>query len=174
MSPVVAVLLLLAGLSEALGRLLPMVARRPGTSRSRTIALLLTGALIEGSVFALWPLTARTLAGLTLPSCCAQPPGDPSAPLTGADALTWTPGLAAPLLLAAVLAFPLLGPLLHLLLLVGVGASLAAPLATLTGLGWWTAAGCVALAGIGLGITVEAVRYVVIKINTPTPQELPT
>jgi hypothetical protein len=78
--------------------------------------------------------------------------------------LRWTPGLVAPLLLAAVLAFPLLGPLLHLLLLVGVGASLAGPLATATGLEWGAAAGCVAVAGLGLAVAVDAVRRLVGRI----------
>ncbi|MEU8360027.1 hypothetical protein AB0C27_28850 [Nonomuraea sp. NPDC048882] len=204
MSPAVAVLLLLAGLSEAAGRLLPLLARRtgasrpgtsrlvalssgiprprtsrpstsgpstsrpgalssatlrpdtagPGTSRPGAVLLLLTGAVVEGSVFALWPLTAWTLAGLTLP----EPPATTTP-------LTWTPALAAPLLLAAVLAFPLLGPLLHLLLFAAVGAGLVAPLAALTDLGWWTAAGCVAVAGVGLGLAVEAVRRLVVWIS---------
>ncbi|MEV0308529.1 hypothetical protein [Nonomuraea fuscirosea] len=200
MSPAVAVLLLLAGLSEAAGRLLPLLARRtgasrpgawspgtprplglprpsasrPGTSSSGTLTplgpsrsgtsrpgavlLLLTGAVVEGSVFALWPLTASALAGLTQP---APPPATTT--------LTWTPALAAPLLLAAVLAFPLLGPLLHLLLFAAVGASLVAPLAALTDLGWWTAAGCVAVAGVGLGLAVEAVRRLVAWISRGVP-----
>ncbi|GII56524.1 hypothetical protein Pth03_49130 [Planotetraspora thailandica] len=161
MSPVVLLLLLSAGLSEAAGRLLPLVARRPRVSRSHAILLLLTGAVVEGAVFALWPLTAWTLAELML-----------SAPLSAVAALAWTPGLVAPLLLAAVLAFPLLGPLLHLLLFVGVGASLATPLAATTGLGWWAAAGYVAIAGVGLGVAVEAVRRVVVKISATGAQEL--
>ncbi|MGP3961071.1 hypothetical protein ACTWPT_34235 [Nonomuraea sp. 3N208] len=164
MSPVVVVLLLFAGLSEAAGRILPLVARRPSVSRSHAIRLLLFGAMVEGAVFALWPLAAWTLAELVLP-----------APLPGvAAALTWTPGLVAPLLLAAVLAFPLLGPLLHLLLLVGVGAGLVAPLAATTGLGWWAAAGCVAIAGVGLAATVDAVRRLVMKINAAWARELIT
>ncbi|PRX52335.1 hypothetical protein B0I32_13285 [Nonomuraea fuscirosea] len=158
MSPAVAVLLLLAGLSEAAGRLLPLLARRTGTSRPGAVLLLLTGAVVEGSVFALWPLTASALAGLTQP---APPPATTT--------LTWTPALAAPLLLAAVLAFPLLGPLLHLLLFAAVGASLVAPLAALTDLGWWTAAGCVAVAGVGLGLAVEAVRRLVAWISREVP-----
>ncbi|MEV4090574.1 hypothetical protein ACGFJC_26455 [Nonomuraea fuscirosea] len=168
MSPAVAVLLLLAGLSEAAGRLLPLLARRtgasrpgawsPGTSRPGAVLLLVTGAVVEGSVFALWPLTASALAGLTQP---APPPATTT--------LTWTPALAAPLLLAAVLAFPLLGPLLHLLLFAAVGASLVAPLAALTDLGWWTAAGCVAVAGVGLGLAVEAVRRLVAWISREVP-----
>ncbi|GAA4557196.1 hypothetical protein [Planotetraspora kaengkrachanensis] len=154
MSLMVVAVLLLAGLSEALGRLLPLVARRPGVSRPVAAELLLIGAVVEGAVFALWPLTSWTIAELVL-----------SPPLFGAAALTWTPGLAAPLLLSAVLAFPLLGPLLHLLLFVGVGIGLVAPLSAMTGLGWWAAAGCVAVAGVGLGVAVEAVRRLVAKIS---------
>jgi hypothetical protein len=155
MSPVVAILLLFAGLSEAAGRLLPVVARLSGASRIRVVGLMLAGAVVDSAVFALWPLSAWTLAELVLRTA----PSDEAA-------LVWTPGLAAPLLLAAVLAFPLLGPLLHLLLMVGVGAGLATALATLAGLGWWDAAGCVALAGIGLGVAVEGVRRLVVRLNT--------
>ncbi|TDC96658.1 hypothetical protein E1292_38100 [Nonomuraea deserti] len=156
MSPAVVVLVLLAGLSESAGRILPLVARRPGVSRSNAILLLLTGAVVEGAVFALWPLTAWTLAELLV-----------SAPVSGVAALTWTPGLVVPLLLAAVIAFPLLGPLLHLLLLVGVGTGLATQLAATTGLSWWPAAGCVAVAGIGLAAAVDVVRRLVVRISTP-------
>ena len=35
----------------------------------------------------------------------------------------------------------------------------------MTGLGWWAAAGCVAGAGVGLGVAVEAVRRLVVKIS---------
>lgn len=156
MSPTVVVLLLLAGLSEAAGRILPFLARRPATSRPIALGLLLTGALAEGTVFALWPLTASTIAEWTLP---ARPLGVP--------ARGWTPSLVAPLLLAAVLAFPLLGPLLHLLLLVGVGARLAHALAEGGGLSWAAAAGCVAAAGIGLALIVGAVRRLVAAIVAP-------
>jgi hypothetical protein len=162
MSPAVVVLLLVAGLSEAVGRLLPVISRRPGTSRSFVVGLLLTGAFVEGTVFALWPLTAWTLAQLVLP----VPPG--------VGAPVWTPGLLAPLVLAAVLAFPLLGPLLHLLLLVGVGAGLAGPLAAATGLGWWSAAGWVAAAGAGLALAVEAVRRLVGTIGATGAAEART
>jgi hypothetical protein len=150
MSPAVAVLLLFAGLSEAAGRVLPVVAPQSGVSRAKAVSLLLAGAVVEGAVFALWPLSAWTLAELV-------PPTAPS----GETVLAWTPGLVAPLLLAAVLAFPLLGPLLHLMLLTGVGAGLAAELAAVAGLGWWVAAGCVAVAGCGLAAAVEAVRRLV-------------
>jgi len=161
MSPVVVLLLLFAGLSEAAGRILPLVARRPGLSRTFVAGLLLTGSLVEGAVFALWPLTAWTLAELVQ---SPPPPG---------GGLVWTPGLVAPLVLAGILAFPLLGPLLHLLLFVGVGAGLAGLLAGATGLGWWAAAGCVAVSGVGLGVAVETVRRLVMRISaTGTPEAI--
>ncbi|MFJ5303224.1 hypothetical protein [Streptomyces sp. NPDC088350] len=159
MSSTVVVLLLFAGVSEAAGRILPLVAGRPGMSRTFVAGLLLPAGLVEGVVFALWPLTARTVADLVLSS---PPPG------TG---LVWTPSLVVPLLLAAVLAFPLLGPLLHFLLFVGVGAGLVGPLATAGGLGWWSAAGCVAAAGTGLGLAVEAVRRLVVRFSATGVRE---
>ncbi|WP_328745290.1 hypothetical protein OHT57_07670 [Streptomyces sp. NBC_00285] len=159
MSPIVVVLLLFAGLSEAAGRILPLVARRPGMSRTLVAGFLLPAGLVEGAVFALWPLTAWTMTESVLSS--------PS-PGTG---LVWTPGMVAPLVLAAVLAFPLLGPLLHFLLFVGVGAGLVGPLATASGLGWWSAAGCVAVAGAGLGLAVETVRRLVVRISATRVQE---
>ncbi|MCF1593740.1 hypothetical protein [Streptomyces muensis] len=155
------VLLLFAGLSEAAGRILPLLARRPGMSRRLVPGLLLAAGLVEAAVLALWPLTAWTLAELLISSA---PSG---------DGLEWTPGLVAPLVLAAVLAFPLLGPLLHLLLFVGVGAGLAGPLADATELGWWGAAGCVAVSGVGLGVTVGAVRRLVVRAGAPrTPEPI--
>lgn len=158
MSTIVVVLLVFAGVSEAAGRIVPMAAQRPGMSRTAVAGLLLTGGLVEGTVFALWPLTTWTLAELVL-----------SAPAEAQ--LVWTPGLAAPLLLAGVLAFPWLGPLLHLMLFVGVGAGLAGPLATATGLGWWAAAGCVAVAGTGLGLAVEAIRRLVVRLSATEVRE---
>ncbi|MEV0220939.1 hypothetical protein [Streptomyces sp. NPDC050704] len=161
MSAAVVALLLLAGVSEAAGRIMPLAVRRPGMSRPFVAGLLLAAGLVEAAVLALWPLTAWTLAELVL----APPP-------PGAE-LVWTPGLVAPLVFAAVLAFPLLGPFLHLLLFVGVGAGLSGPLATATGMGWWSAAGCVALAGAGLGVAVEAVRRLVVRISeTGTPEAI--
>ncbi|MEV7994560.1 hypothetical protein AB0O67_22380 [Streptomyces sp. NPDC086077] len=159
MSPVVVILLLLAGVSEAAGRLVPLAVRRPGVSRTHLISLLLTGGVVEAVVFALWPLTAWTLADLVLPA---------PAPV---DGLLWTPGLVAPLLFAAVLAFPLLGPLFHLLLLVGVGVTLTGPFAAATGLDWWRAAECLAVAGVGLGLAVEAVRRLVARLSAPRTPE---
>lgn len=160
MSPVI-VLLLIAGLSEAAGRVLPLVSRRPGMSRPLVVGLLLAGALIEAAVIALWPLTAWTLAEFLMPAAAPD-----------AAELVWTVGLLAPLVLAGILAFPWLGPLLHLLLLVGVGASLAGPLAAATGLGWGVAAGCVTVAGVGLAVAVEIVRRLVatiLAIGVPEP-----
>jgi hypothetical protein len=150
MSPVIVVLLLLAGCSEAAGRILPVLVRRPGLSRTAVAGWLLSGGLVEGAVFALWPLTAWTLAG--------------AAP-SSSSAFLWTPGLLAPLALTAVLAFPMVGPLLHLLLFAGVGAGLAGPLGSATGLGWWPAAGCLAVAGTGLALAVAGVRRLVVRIG---------
>ncbi|WP_431968260.1 hypothetical protein [Actinacidiphila sp. bgisy160] len=153
------ILLGLAGVSEAAGRILPLAVRRPGMPRILVAGSLLGGGLVESAVFALWPLTAGTLAQLVFP---APPPGAGS---------VWTAELAAPLVLAGVLAFPWLGPVLHLVLFVGAGAGLAGPLATATGLGWWDAAGCVAVAGTGLGLAVEAVRRLVVRISASEPRE---
>lgn len=155
----VVVLLVLAGLSESAGRVLPLVARRPKLSPRLVAAMMATGTVVEGTVMALWPLAAWTVADL------AQPIVAPDAtPLPATAGVAWTPVLVAPLLLAAILAFPLLGPLLHILLLVGVGAGLAGPLAAASGLGWWTAAGCVTVAGIGLAASVEAVRRLIATV----------
>jgi hypothetical protein len=152
MSPVV-VLLLLAGLSEAAGRVLPLVARRPSSPWIVVLGLLLVGAFVEATMMALWPVTAWTLAERVRPTAAPDAPG-----------LAWTPGLVAPLLFAAVLAFPLLGPLLHLILFVGVGAGLTGLLSAATGVGWGAAAGCVAAAGVGLALGVEIVRRLVATI----------
>ncbi|RPK32133.1 hypothetical protein [Streptomyces sp. ADI93-02] len=158
MSPALILLLLLAGLSEAVGRIMPLLVRHQGASPARVLPLLFTGAAVEGIVFALWPLTAWTLAELVL-----------SAPSPG-GATVWTPALAAPLALAAILAFPMLGPFLHLLLFVAVGATLSGPLAAAAGLDWGEAAGCLAAAGLALGLAVEGVRRLVIKLSrTHTP-----
>jgi hypothetical protein len=162
-SPAVVVLLLLAGLSEAAGNVLPVVAGRSGASRAGAAGLLLAGAVVDGAVIALWPLFAWTLAELTLPAVPA-----------GAEMLVWTPGLLAPLLLAAVLAFPLLGPLLHAVLLTGVGVGLAGTLAGTAGIGWWAAAGCVAVAAAALGVTVAGVRRLVIRLHPIPAKETAT
>lgn len=158
MSPVIVLLLVLVGLSEAAGRLLPLIARRPGVSRRFVVSLLTAGTIIDGTVFALWPLGSWTLAGLVRPESVQD-----------GTVLAWTPGLLAPLLFCAVLAFPLLGPLLHLLLCVGVGAGLASSLAAETGLDWLVAAGYVTVAGLGLALTVQGIRYLVMTVGT-TPR----
>ncbi|MET3580387.1 hypothetical protein ABID19_003425 [Mesorhizobium robiniae] len=159
MSTTVAVLLVLAGLSESAGRVLPLVARRPKLSPRLVAGLMVTGTVVEGMVMALWPLAAWAVADLVQPVVAPD-----SAPLPGTIGLAWTPALVAPLLLAAVLAFPLLGPCLHMLLMAGVGAGLADPLAAASGLGWWTAAGCIAVAGVGLAVTVEVGRRLVARL----------
>lgn len=60
----VIVLLLFAGLSEAAGRILPLLARRPGMPRTLVVGLLIGAGLVEAAVFTLWPMTAWTLAEL--------------------------------------------------------------------------------------------------------------
>lgn len=159
MSMTVAVLLVLAGLSESAGRVLPLVARRSRLSLRLVAGLMVTGTLVEGMMIALWPVAAWTVANLVQPVAAPD-----AAPLPGTAGLDWTPAGLAPLLLAAVLAFPLLGPLLHILLVAAVGAGLAGPLAAASGLGWWAAAGCIAIAGIGLAATVEVVRRLIARI----------
>ncbi len=165
MSPAVITLLLLAGLSESAGRILPLLARRAAVSPTRVpppivFGMLLTGAVVECAIFALWPLTGSALAVLV------------AGPVPG-TALTWTPALVAPLILTAVLAFPLIGPLLHGLLIVGVGLSLVDPLATATGLAWWQAAACVAGAGLGLAAVVDLLRRLVARITSTMALEVP-
>lgn len=159
MSMTVVVLLVLAGLSESAGRVLPLVARRPNLSPPLMAGLMVTGTVVEGTVIALWPLAAWTVADLVQPILAPD-----AALLPDTAGLTWTPALVAPLLLAAILAFPLLGPLLHILLVAGVGAGLAGPLAAASGLGWWTAAGCIAVAGVGLSATVEVIRRLIARV----------
>ncbi len=139
--------------------MLPLVARRPKLSPRLVAGLMVTGTVVEGTVMALWPLAAWTVADLVQPVVAPD-----ATPLPGTIGLAWTPALVAPLLLAAVLAFPLLGPFLHILLVAGVGAGLAGPLAAASGLGWWTAAGCIAVAGVGLAATVEVVRRLIARI----------
>ncbi|MFQ6185278.1 hypothetical protein ACLMJV_25490 [Sinorhizobium meliloti] len=157
MSTTVVVLLVLAGLSESAGRVLPLVARRPKLSPRIVAGLMVTGTVVEGTLVALWPLAALLVSDLVQPM-------PEAARLPGMTGLAWTPTLVAPLLLAAVLAFPLLGPLLHILLVAGVGAGLAGPLAGASGLGWWPAAGCIAIARLGLAVTFEVIRRLIARI----------
>jgi hypothetical protein len=145
----VLVLIILAGASEAAGQLLPVVGRRTHASGRLVAGLLLAGTLIEATVIALWPVAAWKVA-LRVTDVSPE-----------TSQLSWTPALVAPMLLAAILAFPLLGPLLHLALLVGVGTGLVGPLSVASGLGWWAAAGCIGLAGVGLALSVAIVRRLV-------------
>lgn len=159
MSTTVLVLLFLVGLSESAGRVLPLVAFRPKLSPQVVVGLMVTGAVVEGTVVALWPLAAWIVSDLVQQ---IVPPGE--AGLSGTAGLAWTPALVAPLLLAAVLAFPLLGPSLHILLVAGVGAGLAGPLAGASGLDWWPAAGCIAIARVWLAVTFEVIRRLIARI----------
>lgn len=149
----VPVLVVAAGLSEAAGRLLPLVSRRPGMSRTSVVGLLCTGAIVEGAVVALWPLTAQATGELLSPS------------VESSDSrLAWSAGSVAPLLLAAIIAFPLLGPLLHLVLLATVGAGLATTLADASGVRWEVACVHVGIAGLVLAAGVAVVRRLVAGI----------
>jgi hypothetical protein len=159
----VAALVLLAGLSEAVGRLLPVIARRQRTSPRLVVALLATGTVVEAGVITLWPLTAWALADRIVGGSAVA--GDPG--------LAWTAGALAPLVLAGVLAFPLIGPLLHLVLLIGVGAGLAGALGHSTGLSGPAAAACVAAAAAGLALAVTGVRRLVTAAITPRPGAAP-
>ncbi|MDT7744538.1 MAG: hypothetical protein QOE59_3616 [Actinomycetota bacterium] len=152
MSVAAGVLLVLAGLSETLGRIVPLVARRHRATRATVVRLLVLGTGIQALVFAAWPLLARTLTclvrlGTIDGSTVASAPG-------------WTAGSLAPLLFCAVLAFPLLGPALHLLVLVLAGIALSEQLVA-AGTGWWEAACCVAVAGGGLALLLAAARRAV-------------
>jgi hypothetical protein len=140
----VTALVLVAGLSEAAGRLLPVIARRAGTPPRTLGALLVVGGLVEAAMIALWPATAWVVAGWVAP--------------VGDGGLTWSATEVAPLVLAGVIAFPLLGPALHLALLLGVGAGLASALAGAGDLDWAVSAGCVAVAAVGWVLAVEALR----------------
>ncbi|MDQ4110686.1 MAG: hypothetical protein M3306_06240 [Actinomycetota bacterium] len=155
MTTAVLVIVVLSGLSEAAGRVLPLVARRGHVSKPAIAGLLATGTVVESGVIALWPVVTWALAHLL-----------PEAPQESAGVLTWTPASVAPLLLAGVLAFPLLGPGLHLLLLTGVGAGLTGSLSAATGSDLWLSAVCVIGAGVGLAASVESVRRAVSRVGT--------
>jgi len=155
MSHTVIVLLALSGLSESAGRLLPLIASRNKSSLYFVIGLLVTGTVVEGTVIASWPIAAWTAAELV------RSASQPELRLIATTDPVWTPNLLAPLLLSAILAFPLLGPFLHTLLIFGVGTGLVGPIAAASGLGWWTSGACVAVAGFGLAVTVQAVRRLI-------------
>ncbi|MFI2703538.1 hypothetical protein [Cellulosimicrobium composti] len=150
MTAAVLALVALAGLSEAAGRVLPVVARRSRASGPLVAALMLTGTVVEAVVIVAWPAAAVAVARAT-----GAAPG---------VTLGWTAATVAPLVLAAVLALPLVGPFLHATLLVAVGAAMAGRLADAAGAGWWAAAACVAVAGLGLAAAVEVVRFVVARV----------
>lgn len=154
------VLLLVAGFSEALGRILPLVARRRQVSGTALIRLLTAGTLVQASVFFAWPVVAWTFAALTRPGPVGQSVS-PSAP-------AWTAGSVAPLLFCAVLAFPLLGHALHALVLLFAGLALVERLGA-GGIAWWPAAGCVAVAGVGLALVLGGVRRVVATWGVTPP-----
>ncbi len=142
-------LLLLAGLSETAGRIVPLVVRRHHASRGSVIRLVLAGTVVEAMVFALWPLTGWVLAGLVVHR---SPYG---------VAPVWTTGSVAPLLLAGTLAFPLLGPALHVVVLAVAGTALTGDLAVAANLDRWPALACVACSGLFLAVLVGAVRRAV-------------
>lgn len=150
MTTAVLLIVVLSGLSEAAGRVLPLVARRGQVSKPAIAGLLVTGTVVEAGVITLWPVVTWALAHLL-----------PQLPGQGIERLSWTPASVAPLLLAGVLAFPLLGPVLHLMLLTGVGIGLTVSLSTATDAGFWLSAVCVIGAGVGLAATVETVRRAV-------------
>jgi hypothetical protein len=139
-------LLVVAGLSETAGRIVPLVVRRHHASRASVIRLLLAGTVVEAMVFALWPLVGWILA-----ESVRDGPPYGAAP-------TWTTGSAAPLLLTGTLAFPLLGPALHFVVLVLAGTALAGDLAAASRLDWWSALACVACSGVVLAVLVGCVR----------------
>ena len=59
-----------------------------------------------------------------------------------------------------MLAFPLLGPALHVVVLVLAGLALTDHLAAI-GPGWWPAAASVAVAGVVLALVLSGIRRVV-------------
>ncbi|WP_040569103.1 hypothetical protein [Microbacterium yannicii] len=163
MSPAVVALLILAGLSESAGRILPLLSRRASSSRAEIpkpilFSLLLTGAAIDATVFALWPICASLLAPLF------------GAPATGPAPVNWTVDLIAPLVVAAIISFPLIGPFLHGLLIFGVGLGLLDQLIDATGMPWPAAAGCIAIAGIGLAAFVGLLRVLVGRVVVVGPK----
>jgi hypothetical protein len=137
-----------AGLSETAGRLVPLLARRHrAASHTAVLALLLTGTVVQALVFAAWPLVAARATGLVT--------GGPAA------TATWTAGSAAPLLLCAILAFPLLGPALHVVVLGVAGIDLAGQIAATTGVAWWPALAGVAATGVMLALLLGGIRRAV-------------
>lgn len=166
MSPGVMALLILAGLSESAGRILPLLSRRASSSRAEIpkpilFGLLLTGAVIDGFVFALWPVCASLIAPYLGAAATATP------------AVSWTESLVAPLVVAAIIAFPLIGPLVHGLLIFGVGLGLLDQLLDSTGMSWPAGAACITVAGVGLAASVGLVRMLVGRVVMIGPRQEP-
>ena len=91
MPATVVVLLVLAGLSESAGQLLPLVARRQGMSPRLVAGMMVTGTSVEGTVIALWPLAAWTIADLMQPLLAS----DGALAFRTATGLIWTPAARA-------------------------------------------------------------------------------
>lgn len=161
MSPAVVALLLIAGLSESAGRMLPLISRRAATTRSHVpkpiiFGLLFTGGAIDSAIFLVWPAWASALASRF------------GAGSTVSPGVSWTAELAAPLILCAIIGLPLIGPALHALVLLGVSLSLITVLARATAMPWGGAAASVAVAGIGLAASVAVLRWSVSRLIAAT------
>jgi hypothetical protein len=141
----VAILLVAAGLSESVGRILPVIARGRWHSRQALVWLIAAGTIVDALFFAVWPV----LAGFVLQGLSGHPPSGPA----------WTAGSVAVLLLAAVLAMPVVGPFLHLAVFVVAGSLLSTRLAP--AVGFWPCSLAVALAGFAVAFAVGCVRTLV-------------
>src|SRR5690606_18757946 len=94
LTPGVVALLLIAGLSESAGRILPLISRRASTTRVLVpkpilFGLLITGGVIDSAIFLVWPAWASTLASRFASGSTPNP------------GVSWTAALAAPLILCA-------------------------------------------------------------------------
>lgn len=155
MTTATGVVLVGAGLSETVGRIVPLLARRHRpASHATVLGLLLAGTVVQALLFTSWPVAATTLAGLLRGSA-------PAVAASVGGTVTWSAGAAAPLLFCAVLAFPLLGPALHVVVLTVAGLDLTGRVAAATGLAWWPAAACVAVSAVVLALLLEGIRRVV-------------
>jgi len=161
MTPDVVTLLVIAGLSESAGRILPLISRRASTTRTHVpkpivFGLLITGGVIDSTVFLVWPAWAGAFASRfgTVPT---PNPG-----------VTWTAELAAPLILCAIIGLPLVGPALHALVLLGVSLSLITVMAGETTMSWSAAAASVGAAGVGLALSVTLLRWSVSRLIART------
>jgi hypothetical protein len=157
MSVATMLLLLGAGFSETAGRILPIVARRPTTSSSALVTLFVSGTVVEAVGFAVWP----ALAGVLL-AAAGHPVGD----------TTWPAGVLVVLLFAALLAFPFLGPALHLLVALIAGVGLTDHLAS--GTSWAAPATAVAVAGVTLWLATVGLRALISgRRRTPDRRSVP-